>query len=65
MWAVIEEESISTREFKELILLLADPQVKNKADLVRELYGEKEGIEELVDCWERLAPEQRHSRSQQ
>jgi hypothetical protein len=49
----VEQESLEMREFKQLILTLADEQ-SARAETIRSAYGEKEGVEELIEAWDSL-----------
>lgn len=42
------------REFKEILMILVNDQLNSKIELIKELYGDKEEVEELIDSWEQL-----------
>lgn len=47
LWAVIEQETIDLREFKQILLTLAEENGE-RLEAIRRGYGDKEGVEELV-----------------
>jgi hypothetical protein len=53
LWAVIEEESVELRELKQIILALTAQQ-RGREEAIRNAYGDKEGIVELVESWDSL-----------
>lgn len=57
------------REFKEILLILVNDQLNSKIELIKELYGDKEEVEELIDSWDQLTQikedNQHHSEERQ
>ena len=64
MWNVIGMDQIEMREFKELVMVLIDENEGKRADNVRLMYGEKEGIEEFVEIWKMQCDGWRQGQSQ-
>lgn len=44
---MIEQEAIDLREFKQILLTLAEEN-EHRIEAIRRGYGDKEGVEELV-----------------
>lgn len=54
------------REFKEILMILVNNQLNSKIELIKELYGDKEEVEELIDSWDQLTQikEENHHHSE-
>lgn len=60
LWSVFEQEEITCCDLKHILLVLSDPTVDRTA-LLREVWGEREGMEELIEAWDVVLANERRS----